>query len=269
LEDEMPRSRRTQTSKEADAIAWQAEFLRVTAFPISGATDLLPNSWKQITGNNPDEISKHPPPMQSFEAGPFFGGRLSVGHQPGRIDLVLMPDLTTQSEGSQLRHIGDLGSAMKNMLPAAEKMFRPDVVMQRLAVGAVLLHPVETVADGYKVLRSILPVAREIPETASDFSLQLNVPVSLSVTGIGDIRINRLLRWAVARFQIMNMVGGGSGVPTQIVGGAETHVVRVEMDINTPADLAAPLSYQNILDVINHLAAMACAIATNRGWFPE
>ena len=264
----MPRSRRTQTSKKADAIAWQTEFLRVTAFPISGATDLLPNSWKQITGNDPDEISKHPPPMQSFEAGPFFGGRLSVGHQPGRIDLVLMPDQTTQSEGTQLRHVGDFGSAMENMLPASQKMFRPDMVMQRLAVGAVLLHPVKSAADGYKVLRSILAVAREIPETASDFSLQLNVPVSLSVGGIGDIRINRLLRWTVARFQIMNMVGG-SGVPTQIVSGTETHVARVEMDINTPADLAAPLSYQNILDVINHLAAMACAIAANRGWFPE
>ena len=265
----MRRSRRTQTSKKADAMAWQTEFLRVTAFPISGASDLLPNSWKQITGNDPDEISKHPPPIQSFEAGPFFGGRLSVGHQPGRIDLVSMPDQTSQSEGAQqLRHIGDFGLAMENMLPAARKMFRPDMAMQRLAVGAVIFYPVESTEDGYKVLRSILPVAREIPETASDFSLQVNVPVSLSVTGIGEIRINRLLRWNVARFQIMNMVGG-SGIPTQIVGGIETHAVRVEMDINTPADLATPLSYQNILDVIDYLASIARAIAANRGWFPQ
>src|SRR5205809_803242 len=57
LEDEMPRSRRTQTSKKADAIAWQTEFLRVSAFPISGAT-VVPNSWKEIAGNDPDEIVK-------------------------------------------------------------------------------------------------------------------------------------------------------------------------------------------------------------------
>ena len=117
------------------------------------------------------------------------------------------------------------------------------------------------------MLRSILPVAREIPETASDFSLQRNVPIMLSVTGISDIRINRLLKWAVARFQLINMVGG-SGVPTQIVGGEEMYAVRVEMDINTPADLAVPLSHQNILDVIEHLAAQARALAANRGWFP-
>jgi hypothetical protein len=262
----MPRSRRTQTPKKTDAIPSHTELLRISAFPISGAT-VVPNSWKEITGNDPDEISKHPPPVQSLEAGPFFVGRLSVGYQPGRIDLILLPDQTAQSEGLQLRHVGDFGSAMDSFLPAARKAFRPDMVMQRLAVGAVLLHPVDSVEDGYKVLRSILPVAREIPETASDFSLQLNVPIMLSVTGISDIRINRLLKWAVARFQLMNMVGG-SGVPTQIVGGEEMYAVRVEMDINTPADLAVPLSHQNILDVIEHLAAQARALAANRGWFP-
>jgi hypothetical protein len=57
----------------------------------------------------------------------------------------------------------------------------------------------------------------------------------------------------------------GSGVPTQIVGGAAIHVVRVEMDINSPADLAVPLSYQNIVDVIDCLAAQARAIVANSG----
>jgi hypothetical protein len=61
-----------------------------------------------------------------------------VGYQPGRIDLILLPDQTAQSEGLQLRHVGDFGSAMDNFLPAARKAFRPDMVMQRLAVGAVL-----------------------------------------------------------------------------------------------------------------------------------
>jgi hypothetical protein len=265
----MPRARRTKPSKRADGVVWQTESLRVSAFPISGATVVLPNSWKEITGNDPDEISKQPSPMQSsLEAGPFFGGRLSVGHQPGRIDLVLTPDQTSQPEGSRLRHVGDFGLAMENVLPAARKMFRPDMVMQRLAVGAVLLHPVESVEGGYKILRSILPVAREIPETASDFYFQLNVPTTRSVTGISDIRINRLLKWSVGRLQMLNMVGG-SGVPTQMVSGAEFYVVRVEMDINTQADLAVPLSYQNILVVIDHLATMARAIAANAGWFPE
>jgi hypothetical protein len=212
-------------------------------------------------------VVKQPASMQFIEAGPFFGSRLSVGHQPGRIDLVLIPDQTSRSEGLQLSHVGDFNLAMDNVLPAARKMFRPDMVMQRLAIGAYLSHPVDSVADGYKVLRSILPVAREIPETASDFFFQLNVPITLSVAGISDIRVNRLLKWNVARMQMMNI--GGSGVPTQIVAGAAIHVVRVEMDINSPADLAVPLSYQNILDVIDHLATQTRAIVANSGWFPE
>jgi hypothetical protein len=38
---------------------------------------------------------------------------------------------------------------------------------------------------------------------------------------------------------------------------------------NTQADLAFALSPQNILEVIDHLAAQARAIAANGGWFPE
>jgi hypothetical protein len=69
-EDKMPRARRTKTAQKDHRIPWQTEHVRVTAFPISGAT-ILPNSWKEITGKDPDEIVKQPPPMQSFEAGPF------------------------------------------------------------------------------------------------------------------------------------------------------------------------------------------------------
>jgi hypothetical protein len=271
----MPRSRRTQTSTKPDEIAWQTESLRVTAFPIAGAT-VVPNPWKEITGNDPAEIVKQPSPMQSFEAGPFSTGRLSVGYQPGRIELVLMPllplapdQINLSAEQLRQRHIGDFDLAMDNVLLTARKMFRPDMVMQRLAVGAVLLDYVESPEDAYKVLRSILPIAREIPETARDFNCQLNVPIPLRVTGISDININRLLRWNAGRLQMLGLVGG-SGIPTQIVGGGEEiYVVRVEMDINTPADLPVALSHQNIVEVMDLLAAQARAIAAKGGWFPE
>jgi hypothetical protein len=256
-----------QTAEKAPRIAWQTEVLRVTAFPISGATVVLPNSWKDITGNDPDETVTQPAPRQSFEAGPFFGGRLSVGHQPGRIDLVLMADQNNPPP-AEFFHIGSFDIAIDHILPAARKMFRPDMVMQRLAIGAVLLDPVESTEDGYEVLKSILPIAREFPENARDFFLQLNVPVTISATDTLQMPINRLLKWHSARLQMMNMIGG-SGVPTQIVGGTEIHVVRLEMDINTPADLPFALSFQNMLDLIDHLAAQARAITANAGWFPE
>jgi hypothetical protein len=147
-------------------------------------------------------------------------------------------------------------------------MFRPDMAMQRLAIGAGLLHYVETIEDAYKLLKSILPVAREIPKTARDFFLQINVPITVSVTSISDIKINRLLRWHAGRLQMLSMIGG-SGVPTQIVSSPEIDVVRVEMDINTQGDLPVVLSYQNIVEVLDHLTAQARAIAANEGWFPQ
>src|SRR3954470_5778117 len=43
----MPPAPTTNTAKKADEIAWQTEFLRVSAFPISGAT-VVPNSWEPV-----------------------------------------------------------------------------------------------------------------------------------------------------------------------------------------------------------------------------
>jgi hypothetical protein len=68
---------------------------------------------------------------------------------------------------------------------------------------------------------------------------------------------------------MLNIIGE-SGVLTQIAGaGQEIYLVRVELDINTPTDLPVALSHQNILEVIDHLAAQARAIAANGGWFPS
>jgi hypothetical protein len=238
----------------------------VTAFPISAAT-ILPNSWKDITGNDPDEVVKQAPPLQSLEAGPFYLGRLSVAHQPGRIDLILMPDTTKLSDG--LAHVGVLDLAIENILPAAQKMFRPDMVMQRLAVGAILILPVDSAEDGYELVRSTLPVARDIPENARDLFLQLNIPIGVSVTDHPEISINRLVKWQVVRLRIITGITSGAGpTPTQMVTGPDINAVRVELDISTPPDLPFALSHQNILDLIDHLAAQARAIAANAGWFP-
>jgi hypothetical protein len=249
-------------------IPWVTEVVRVTAFPIAGAT-ILPNSWKDIAGSDPDEVLKVPPPSQSFEAGPFHTGRLSVGHQPGRIDAILMPDQTKPPDG--LANVGPFDVAMDHVLPAAQKMFRPDMVMQRLAVGAILLYAVESVEEGYKILRETIPPAQVIPGNARDFFLQINMPIVVDVTDHPQITINRLLKWAVARLRIFEGVtaSGPMQQAVQLVGGPEMVALRVEIDINTPSDLSVPLSHQNILELIDHLATQARAIVANAGWFPQ
>lgn len=268
----MPRAGRTtrqSTTKPhvTPVIPWVTETLRVTAFPLGGAT-ILPNSWKDITGSDPDEVVKVPPPVQSFEAGPFHVGRLSIGHQPGRIDAILMPDQTKRPDG--LANVGGFDLAMDHVLPAAQKMFRPDMVMQRLAVGAILLHQVESVEEGYKILRETIPFVRELPENARDFFLQLNIPIVIGVTNHPQILVNRLLKWVVARFQIFEGAtdSGPMQQTVQLVGGPAMVALRVEVDINTPPDLSIPLSHQNILELIDHLATQARAIVANAGWFP-
>ena len=266
LEFPMPSSRRSKTAQQSHSITWLTETLRVTAFTLSGAS-VLPNSWEDIIGVEPSEILKQPPPMQSFEAGPLFGGRLSLGHQPGRIELLLTPEIP-QSPRGEIADIGDLSLAIDQVLPIAKKLFRPDMTMQRLGVGAVLLYPVASMKEAYKFVISSLPVLRGMPENGNDFFLQINVPITVAVTEHPNFLINRVIRWHTAQVLVMNMFGG-AGVPSQIAAANPIPVSRVEIDVNTPADLPFALSYQIILEVIDHLASQVRAVGSNAGWFPE
>jgi hypothetical protein len=112
-----------------------------------------------------------------------------------------MPDQTKRPDG--LANVGAFDLAIDQVLPAAQKMLRQDMVMQRLAVGAILFHGVDSSEQGYRILREIVPLARDMPDNTSDFFLQLNVPIVVGVTDHPQIPINRLLKWSVMRFRML------------------------------------------------------------------
>src|SRR5712692_10629704 len=73
-----------------DAIEWQAESLRMTAFPSPGS--LLgepPNWWELVTGEPPENRVSQPKVGAVQEQGAFSTGVLTVLSQPGRIDWLL------------------------------------------------------------------------------------------------------------------------------------------------------------------------------------
>lgn len=205
--------------------------------------------------------------MPSFEAGTFEGARLLISQQVGRYDITLSPDPANSKSGEYL-HIGDLQMAIETVIKVVHGPFKPEAAATRLAMGATLLRPVASAEDGYKLLKAMLPVARDLPEEATDFFYQVNIPISVRVSNLGaDLRINRLLRWFVGILQRLDTIGG-SGVPTQLVASSVGPVVRLEMDINTPPDLSMPLTRDTILEVVDCLAAQASAIA-KVGGFPR
>jgi hypothetical protein len=190
------------------SFTWQTETLRVTAFG-----PIVPNPWKDVIGAEPDQSVKQAPPMPSFDAGPYNGGRLAIGQQIGRCDIVLSPDAAGVSP-NEIANIGDFQLAISNLL---EEVFRPNSLATRIAIGAILLHPVASGADGYKFLKESLPIMREFPENSTDIFLQVNVPIPVTVKSLGnEILVNRVLRWNSAIFQVLNL-SLGPGVPAQVV----------------------------------------------------
>lgn len=256
------RENNIEVDQPLEPLAWQTEVLRVTGF---GA--LIPNSWKAVTGLEPDQVVKQSLPMPSFEAGPYHGGRLVVSHQAGRCDITLAPDPANTIPNSLL-HIGDFQHVLGVISQAVHKLYKSDATAIRLGLGAVMLMPVASLPDGVKILKSILRIARDLPDNAEDIFYQVNVPIVVNAPVVGrDLRINRLLKWSTGLFQILN-VARGIGVPNQVLSGVQVPAVRFETDVNTPAELSIVLLHDQIIEVIDALAAQASAIA-RVGGFPR
>jgi hypothetical protein len=65
--------------------------------------------------------------------------------------------------------------------------------------------------------------------------------------------VNRLLKWNIGNFQILN-VTGGLGIPAQVLNSTLASAVLLEMDINIPLQLSrVPLWHKLIVEGINTL----------------
>jgi hypothetical protein len=247
------------------AIAWRTEGLRLTVFG-----NIMLNSWNTIMGSDPDQIehqSSSPMPP-SFEAGPYHGGRLVISQQPGRCDISLSPNPANISP-NEMANLGELQTSLDNLLPILPKALQIETTAIRLAVGAVLLHPVASQADGVKLLSDILPISVKLPDTSEDVLVQINIPSTMTLPNVDrELKVNRLLKWNTGNFQILNMAEG-PGIPAQVVSTALVSAVRFEMDINIPLQLSrVPLSHEQIVAGINALAAQASAVG-KVGGFPR
>src|ERR1700730_2654029 len=161
-------------AKNERPIEWQTEVLRVTAFG-----SIITNSWKEITGSEPDQAVRQTPPNPSFEAGPYHGGRLVVSHQGERCDIALVPDPSNATPNEML-HLGDFQHGLDTIIKVVHNSYKSDTTVARLAVGAVMMWPVASQADGLKLLKSLLAIAPDIPEDAEEILYQVNIPIVVS-----------------------------------------------------------------------------------------
>jgi len=249
---------------------WQVDLIRVTGFYGQIAPDKRKewsSWWTQLVGVPPENSSHRKRDEVLQEEGPFNGGALILALQPGRIDWYLRA-LEDQEEGQQ-----DIPASVVCLKPEAIIKFYELAVrwmkldtcppLTRLALGGLLLQPVEDRQNGYQKLKNYLHDVKLSPES-SDFLYQINRPRDSRV-GLSGLRINRLCKWSVAllgRISVsLSVVPKDKKPVTGSVEGQGQYACRVELDINTAQEFKGEFSGHILNSIFNELVDLAQEIA--------
>lgn len=252
--------------KLAEIDQWQANSIRLTAFPSPTAEPGKSSWWEEIVGEVPDTRVDQPRAQAHRVEGPLGPGTLTLVIQPLRIDWHLGPQKEDDSLPPSAPTIGNLPEIRQlfidTITPWLELKGLPPI--QRLAYGVVVLLPVDDGPAGYEQMSAYLPAIEIDSAGSSDFMYQINRPRE-SKSGIDDMLINRLSKWSVLK-SIGSVVRLGSQVLTRFEA-SDYHAIRIELDINTWADFEGDLPTDGLVPLIEEFASLGNEIV-ERGDIP-
>ncbi len=252
-----------KTHKTRRPRIWQTTGLRITAFPRKPITASRGGVWERLTGTPPETSEIKPREDTLTEAGayPFLDTAfLTFKQHPSRIDWLLT---VRHDEGSLLVEeslfLGAFEKVCDDFCELMRRWFKQAPPLQRLAFGASLLLPVNTLVEANRELDLLLPSVKVDLRGTRDLSYQINRRRN-SRTGAKGLEINRLSRWAATQI---------TGMMIQLVAGAEQKVTqteilyacRLELDINTAQEFKAGLSKSRLNRHLDELTEFASEIA--------
>lgn len=233
--------------------AWDAESLRLTAFPAPASPVEDVGWWESLMGAPPEVEVVRPREGRRRVEGAFEGGRLIVEITPARIDLRVIPSLEQEAKTIGFFTIGKFTEILASFTQIVTRWLDlescPEI--QRIAFGPILLFPMDSRASGYRQLAAYLPSVNMDPDHATDFLYQINRARD-SGTGITNLRINRLSKWSVASISAAGLVLE----PTQILYQEvprEYFACRLELDVNTAPGRREPLPRETVSNVWQEL----------------
>lgn len=212
--------------------AWQAQYLRLIAFPRQPQHAVRQTWWREVVGQDPETVTAKSGERE--EHGPFGRDVLSLAINPLKIAWTVAPEVTPielmggpPSVGIFVAAAQTFQSAMQRWLPLAPPL-------QRLAFAGAFLQTVANKEEGYRLLdRYLRPV--EVSEDWRDLQLLVNRRVDSAV--LPGTLVNRLSKWAVIEYSI-SMSAGASEQENSC------HACMLDLDINTvpstpPQDIPA------------------------------
>ena len=244
---------------------WQVEHLRTTAFFLPHTeSDVREGWWESVVGTPPEEERRRPQEGSIRQIGRLSGNVLAVEWRSERVDWRLIPPGRAPNQPrSGFPVIGTLSDTLDSFLELSGKGLEQCGSVNRVALGMVLLIPVDNIAAAYTGLQKYLPNVKMDLDGAVDFLYQINRPsISREVDGI---TINRLTKWSVSiSGSIAISLVPASGI---LVPDPNPHFAsRLELDVNT-APTASLIPADKITALFGELARLGTEIA-NKGDIP-
>jgi hypothetical protein len=241
------------------AITWKPQQFRLTVFPDKLFDLPEPGWWVKLLGESPEERNVKSRELSQVEQGHFHQGRLVLGISAARVDWTYTAEAAGEIEidlSSGLPTLGGFEDSLNDFRSITDRWLKemcPSIA--RMAFGAVLLQPVVSHEKGYELLQSYLPGVKIDPQESSDFLYQINRP-RFSKSGIPNLRMNRLSKWAVVGTQALLITAGKS-----VVKNMDVLATRLELDINTPQSFEGELSSDKLSTLFGELVELGGEIA--------
>jgi hypothetical protein len=236
---------------------WQVETLRITVFPSDISAVSMSKLWDSVVGQDPDAIHFQRDVIDAREIR-YGNGRLVLAKHTDRFDWHYL-SIQDNNDSGQLPIIGKLEEELNAFSNVANACLdSPHLLpISRLAFGAVLLHPVNTVEDGNLFLEGKL--SNMNLEGVREFNYQVNRRRMSKIDP--GIEVNRLSKWNVYSGQLVTVaIDPLRGQQVSTTSGLRI-ASRLELDINTFPERTGPLPKHEISAIFRELINLGLEIS--------
>lgn len=225
-----------QPRQAETAAKWVAESIRLTFF-FKGAPPESIDLWKQIAQHEPEAVVAKPAAGTKQANGPFGQGQFFIQQLPQRLDFIYGPSEPSPEILSEVPfvQIGPLQEALNLFRSKFDIMNKVQDSCTRIAFCPIAIIIGKTAAESNRVFKKFNPDFNLDPDNDTDLLLQVNNPFFSKTDP--SVKVNRISKWQVAEFGLMNFTPGTEGLTT--VHSAS--MCRLELDLSTPPSNAAVL----------------------------
>jgi len=226
---------------------WLVEGMRVTMFLAQDAEHLPTGYYKAVFGKDPEQ--KHIVGTRTVEGGRWGDrGFALVEQNPGRLECRIVPWPGAMPD--PLAKVGEHPEMFAQFPKFARKIISMAPKLIRVAFGAILVMPANSLQEGQDILAKLLPAVKFEGELY-DFLYRINRP---RISNAHPIRINRLSNWSVSRIVNLDIPIGVEG---RVREESSSLAARLELDINTDAENRVALPKGKLRGIIDELVQLA------------